>query len=249
MLELQRRRPHRLAGVWRVENSRSERHVECVEASVTTHASSGRPNQECLIISGGCENLRLCGARDGNEWSVVAPENTDKSCEVPGLTCVETAGQLQWSDGTVWTRDWQDEQPMLGCLGAASVKQLREAAADMNNITCAERGEAMPCGRRWLPRLVAFRSQKSKSTSEPQCRNQKSRGVSSTSFLAPLDLDTVEATISDFARKLKDNDVESADDVEAEDASDEDEFQSPTRQQVNNDDDDDEDDQIDTTQE
>jgi len=230
LLNLQRRRPHRLAGAWRFAELSEERCIECIDEAPC--ADGSLKNQEYLLVSGGSQGWWMCGPKDGHEWRIVAPEIAGDACLPERVSCVEVEGSLQWSDGTVWTRHWQDdEQPLLGCLGVDSVRKLREAAININNITSAERGESAPCGRRWLPRLVPF------------CTAQELVG-GRRSFLAPLDLNAVEIAISEFAQKLTNKDFESDDDQDV--AVSDDEDMQGHSSNVNDDNDADE---IDTTQE
>jgi len=210
-----------------------ERTIECIDDAPC--ADSASKNLEYFLLSGGSQNLWLRGERDGHEWEVFAPEIEGTFSELLGATCKEVDDTLQWSDGIVWTRNWQDrdEQPLLASLGFNSVRNLRQAATNITNITSTDRGDAAPCERRWLPRLVPFRT--TKLGTNNRCY-----------FLSPLDIGKVETMISDFAQKLSDKDVQSDDD-QGDDFSDEDEASG--RNQDANADDDDDNEQVDTSQE
>jgi len=195
MLELQRRRPHRLAGEWQVYASAEVRQIECLDFAAQSASEDG----DVLIVSGGPQTLTLVGRSDGINWRL---QGAVEEC-----TCMEVDGCLQWSDGSTWRQNGrEDAQPILSMFGTAVRGQLRTVARNILDITDSDVSEGSS-GRQWPGRLVPMRTARG---SLPGRSN----------FLDPFDLDAVDAQLSAFSRRLTQHDLESSEeeDVEPEDA-------------------------------
>jgi len=195
LLELQRRRPHRLAGTWRVTGSGELRHIECLDAA-----------QLALVVSGGLQRLML-RSEGGPCWQAEVAESSD-GAEHPwvavGSAEEERAGVLSWSDGSRWEQlgansDWR--APALDGLAPQTVLGFRRAAELVLGAT--EVDGAPPCGDcaspRWPARLVPVRTL----AFEPAAEGFPAAG----SALAPLDLASVEARLAAFAARLSSDDL------------------------------------------
>eukprot|EP00930_Biecheleria_cincta_P091040 TRINITY_DN8053_c0_g1_i1.p1 TRINITY_DN8053_c0_g1~~TRINITY_DN8053_c0_g1_i1.p1 ORF type:complete len:1502 (-),score=261.44 TRINITY_DN8053_c0_g1_i1:71-4576(-) len=198
LLDLQKRKPHRLAGAW--QGAQGQRyHIECLEdecserdGSFSMHAGhNGMHGTEQLLFSmdGSSSSVLMRGAAGDKEWYA---EAGDFSGTV--LTCQEHPdGQLSWTDGSVWTRPEEigDEISALQFLSPAMIYSIKHAASSLLSITSGETG--MPStGHQscWPARLVGL---------EPS-------EASLPSSLAPFDLEAIEEKIRRFSEKLAPSD-------------------------------------------
>jgi hypothetical protein len=200
LLQMQRRKPHRLAGMWKRRDSNQERQIECIDEEL-----GGK--RECLLVTDGTKTWTLRGEVAGHEWTVELPNNRKQSCDDLGMKCHEVEGHLEWSCGDIWIRHETSETPVLSGLGVSTVRKLRQAGQKIWDITSVERGDPV-ASTKWIPRLVPF------STIN---RNADARSH----FLAPLDLNPVETSIDNFAKKLRQTDIESEDEDQDGDVSEE----------------------------
>lgn len=218
LLELQRRRPHRLAGLWR-DGGGHEWTLECLTAPKAVEGTEDAegPAEE-LILSGGPPGSRRVGARlrcrrgDSRWWLELA----EGAAAAEPCSAEESGGgvELSWADGSTWVRQEGrgSDAPLLAALGKGAVQRLAAAAQALFGITAGEQqaASAVPFGRtirrgmagshrplgqrRWPARLVPLHVAQGLGQGAPH--------------LAPFNLGTVEAQLAAFAGRLTAEDAE-----------------------------------------
>jgi len=210
LLQLQRRRPHRLAGIWKDSRTGHDVLIECLDEPCSKAASTNysEAQEEKLSVSFAAQSApfgMLRGRQGETHWQLLGIESG-----IDAGAAAEAGGgsQLQWTDGTVWTRgagQSTEGYPLLGQIGSATVQAFESSARTLFGITCdggaatgtVARGTRGACGtrrRQWPARLVPFRVM----PEEGQVAGH----------LAPLDLGSVERCVAAFAAKLRPEDVE-----------------------------------------
>jgi len=198
LLELQERKPHRLAGPWRGPEGQNY-HIECIEDAALEAACNGRPHggsdrMEQLLFSlvDTASSVVLRGIAGRHEWSVQDATQGD-SCR-DALVCQEEPdGRLRWSDGSVWIRPGGhlvDEMPTLEMLSQSMLGAIKCAADELLSITEENAVSGTAARSNWPARLVPL---------QPLDKN-------CSSSLAPFDLDKVEEQMRRFSSKLKPSD-------------------------------------------
>ncbi|CAE8607622.1 unnamed protein product [Polarella glacialis] len=214
LLELQRRKTHRLTGIWRDTSGGEDRHIECLDGlpfgggrtdSVGSFSSrspvtvSDNGHEELLSISrcaasGGSastERQLIRGTAGGSCWSAVG--GLGEKVDSLGISCEEQEdGSLRWSDGPLWVRAYGDsdsQAPALEAFASGTVSSFRKAAQSLLKLTClSEESAAEGSDSCWPARLVPLRP--------------RDFGVSPGSALTPLDLEAVEAKLAGFSSHL-----------------------------------------------
>lgn len=207
--ELQRRKPHRLAGPWDVRQEGGHtgacvRHLECIDLE-------DAPGKDVLSVVGGAEPLLLYGRGDEVRWE--ARTGGGEPAEAWFQQDAES-GDLVWHDGARWKRrGWVDgEWPLLGNLHEETVARFSAAAQAMLEVTDADGAASdAPSERRWPARLVPFvPARRFRRPADRDCDD-------AIDALAPLDLAEVERRIAAFRAKLGHADVEDFDEDHADD--------------------------------
>eukprot|EP00931_Biecheleriopsis_adriatica_P086333 TRINITY_DN61027_c0_g1_i1.p1 TRINITY_DN61027_c0_g1~~TRINITY_DN61027_c0_g1_i1.p1 ORF type:complete len:1595 (-),score=329.26 TRINITY_DN61027_c0_g1_i1:55-4839(-) len=205
-LELQRRKPHRLAGFWQVAGQPEQRHVECLDevcleslGGPTSEAEDSgaaserdlKEREELLSVSGGSGvPLLMRGVAGGSRWVAAAGAGGTPAGHESCWCEEQPDGNLLWSNGSLWARpNSQFERPALEALASSTVFDFADAATSLLAVT-GEAAKPEPASP-WPARLVVLC---------PECPYPKP------SFLDPFDLAAVEAKLAPFVAQLTDAD-------------------------------------------
>lgn len=225
LLELQRRRPHRLAGTWRRVGGCTDCHIECLGAA---SSEDERPESKADVLfvrtdsaefTLHCAEGRSCSPPSRWEVRPAAGRGLRGAGDAPAFVEETLDGDLRWSDNTTWMRGGSagrsrvdDSQvPVLASFGQRTLTDFNSAVHALLTATDPGAAEAGPlssaAGRRWPGRLVPLRTQ--------------ARGVGGA--LKPFDLDSVEQQVAAFQRKLTEDDAQEEDSDAASEAESEEE--------------------------
>jgi len=212
LLELQRRRPHRLAGAWRRVGGSTDYYIECFGAASSEDERPDSKADVLLVRAEGAEFTLHCtegrSCSPPSYWEVRPAADPALRAAGPAPSHVEETldGELRWSDNTTWARAGgagrsraDDSQvPPLASFGYRTLADFADAVGKLLTATDPSAAEAGPlssaAGRRWPGRLVPLRAQ--------------AEGVGGA--LKPFDLDSVEQKVGAFQRRLTEADAEEA---------------------------------------
>lgn len=211
-LEMQRRRPHRLAGLWANDDGDTEEYlIESLAPPSRPTGSATATKVEILEVStryGSTPVGTLRGQHGSTRWYFTpwdASATTGFQTTPAGeeLSADEFEGDLRFSNGGLWLRHDKlgtDGSPLLGQICETSLKNVRDAAKTLFNNTA----EAMQSRSddhndvakrpQWPGRLVPFK-----------VMPQHGHG---TPHMAPFDVFKVEDYLTNFAAKLTPDDLE-----------------------------------------
>lgn len=195
-LEMQRRKPHRLAGPWYVEASGQLLNLECVVTGGEETAEDA-----LLVTSDNAETFMLVSASEPRRWLARSLPEAEESWEA---LATEESGGLRWGDGSLWRQEDSDGGPLpvLEALGAQTVRRLQDAADALLSATSGD-APSGPSGPRWPARLVPVHP-------SPDVLAQQ-RGCTA---MVPFNLDAVETKLAEFSKNLGPEDVEDEPDEE-----------------------------------
>lgn len=172
LIDLQHRKPHRLAGYWlvstpaagggsRVQES-GRRHIECVETFVpiseqySSRSAWRHKLEDVLWVSLGPTGFSLRLGSTERRWEVQQPqpasdlEAAEEPASLPAWCEEEEDGGLLWSDGTHWIRPSDEgrgtevEMPALSSFSQETLAQFHRAAGKLFDITSEEELPSVP---------------------------------------------------------------------------------------------------------